>query len=234
MSALETRKNPSSWAHLLDLALPIIDEGIASQPKQWTLGGGTAIALRLRHRISDDVDIFVPGTSLKNFVPSNNKAAEKLVKGGNNFQWPGHYVKFELPEGEIDFLSAALETTPGFKLENFRGREIALETCEEVIIKKLRYRGGQLTERDAFDIAAVARHDSSLVDSIAKYAADTLPRVKVSLDVLAKRPTTAVASKVRPLEGYADLSKTAIQECLDIIEQARLLLEDSGNRCTPK
>lgn len=229
MSGLESRNNPSSWHQLLDLALPIVDEGLGVESKQWTLGGGTAIALRLSHRISDDVDIFVPGIPLKNFVPSNNDAARRLVKGGNNFQWPGHYVKFELPEGEIDFLSAALETNPGFDWEEFRGRKIALETCEEVIIKKLRYRGGQLTERDAFDIAAVARSDASLADAIANYAADALPRLKVSLEVLAKRPPDTVANKVRPMEGYEDLTKTAISDCLEIIARAQEIVDECTN-----
>ena len=30
------------------------------------------------------------------------------------YQWPGHYLKFELPNGEIDFLSPPLQTEPGF------------------------------------------------------------------------------------------------------------------------
>ena len=69
MSAAE-----SNWRDLLDLALPALDHvygqgwGGTSRPG-WTLGGGTALAIRIDHRISYDIDLFVPGVTLKLFTP---------------------------------------------------------------------------------------------------------------------------------------------------------------------
>ena len=52
-----SRKWPATaWRHLLELALRALDAEAAETP--WTFGGGTALALKLRHRISYDVDIF--------------------------------------------------------------------------------------------------------------------------------------------------------------------------------
>lgn len=64
---LERRPNGSQWAALLDLALPALDHALPGEPHRigrgekprWTLGGGTALALRIGHRTSDDIDVFV-------------------------------------------------------------------------------------------------------------------------------------------------------------------------------
>jgi hypothetical protein len=136
--ALEDRFNPTVWATLLDAALPAIDAVYATEKEKiWTLGGGTAIALRLAHRLSDDIDIFMPGIALKRFTPALNPSALAI---SSSFQWPGHYIKFETPRGEVDFLSPPLQTEPGYSIEQYKGRSIALETIEEVIVKKVRFR----------------------------------------------------------------------------------------------
>lgn len=47
----------SRWQQLLGLALDLMDgvpDGIA-----WSFGGGTRLALLLRHRVSYDVDLFM-------------------------------------------------------------------------------------------------------------------------------------------------------------------------------
>jgi len=132
----------SDWESLLDLALPALDHVFPSggaaphgsaTSADWTLGGGTAIMIQIRHRISHDIDIFVPGTKLKAFTLAANPAAARISP---RFQWPGHHVKYEVPVGEIDFRSVGLATEPGFTWFDFPGRRIALETPEEVIVKK--------------------------------------------------------------------------------------------------
>ena len=139
------------------------------------LGGGTAIALRIAHRLSDDIDIFVPSQPLKAFTPNNNPGSRAI---SNQFQWPGHYLRFECREGEIDFLSPQLQTDPGFTWERYRNREVALETLEEVIVKKIRYRSARFTARDVFDLAVVARAAPAIVEVLASEVADALPRLK--------------------------------------------------------
>ncbi len=73
---LEERDNPTQWTRLLDIALPVLDHVYRGARDEWTLGGGTAIALRSGHRLSDDVDLFVPGVPLKEFSPGRNPAAK--------------------------------------------------------------------------------------------------------------------------------------------------------------
>jgi len=52
-----------AWESLFPRALMLIDDirkygGIADP--FWTLGGGTVLMFRYRHRLSKDIDIFVP------------------------------------------------------------------------------------------------------------------------------------------------------------------------------
>lgn len=51
-----------AWERLFQHALSIIDAAVAAGATQggWSFGGGTVLMRRHRHRISKDVDIFVP------------------------------------------------------------------------------------------------------------------------------------------------------------------------------
>jgi len=82
---LEDRFNPTQWIFLLDKALPALDAVYAGEGgKVWTLGEGTAMALRISHRLSDDIDIFVPGIELEKFVPTHNPDTMAI---STRFQW---------------------------------------------------------------------------------------------------------------------------------------------------
>lgn len=207
---------------MLQKALPALDHVFppasfetGARP-DWTLGGGTAIALRIAHRLSDDIDIFVPSRPLKAFTPAQNPGSRAI---SDRFQWPGHYLKFECGEGEIDFLSAHLQTDPGFTWEQYRDRVIALETLEEVVVKKVRFRAASFTARDIFDLAAVARAEPGLVKTLAVEVADALPRLKAIIEARAKRPGD-FQREIRPRDGFVDLLATASGAAMSIVECA--------------
>jgi hypothetical protein len=221
-SPLETRSNPTAWRDLLRRALPALDHVFGAdapdfQAPQWTLGGGTAIALRIEHRLSDDVDIFILSRPLRQFTPARNPAAKAISA---SFQWPGHYLKFECEGGEIDFLSAQLQTEPGFTIETFEGRPVALETLDEVIAKKVRYRAARFAARDVFDLAAVGRRHPKIVETLAAEVADALPRLEAVVE--ARRANDPdMSGAVRATLEFADLVSSAYAEALDIIRKAR-------------
>jgi len=218
---LEQRPNATAWDELLQRALPVLDHVFGAKtdnanPPPWTLGGGTALALRIAHRLSDDIDIFVAARGLKLFTPAQNPAAKKISA---KFQWPGHYIKYECKDGEIDFLSAQLQTTPGFTWEVYRGRTIALETLNEVIVKKIRYRGAQFTTRDIFDLAAAGRTEPLLFKVLAQETYDVLPRLKAVVIARHKvRPD--LDGDIRPTTQFNDLAKIAYQKAMMIIDAA--------------
>lgn len=190
---------PSRWRDLFRLAVAALDEvyGLSRDDDwpDWTLGGGTAIAVRIDHRISYDVDAFIQHGRLKDLTPAVNTAAARISEV---FQWPGHYLKFELPYGEIDFLSAPLQTRPGFDRYDIDGRTIALETPEEVIVKKARYRSDRFTARDVFDLAAVAVARPGLAEILAAEVPDTLARMQENIRLHELRGLDHLAAQINP------------------------------------
>ncbi len=175
------------------------------------------------HRVSDDIDIFVSGIALAELSPNRNPAAKAIHPYP---QWPGHYLKFERDEGEIDFLSSALQTSPGFTLETFEGRTIALETPTEIMIKKISYRAAQFTPRDAFDVACVLEDQPEVVAAIARETADALPRLNTALDVIGRRGPEAIAAQVRPEPTHRHLMTDTVDRAKAGIVEAMALAAD--------
>lgn len=69
---VKSRSLPSGpWEKLFPRALALIDEisryGGIKDPF-WTLGGGTVLMFRYHHRVSKDIDIFVPDPQYLGFV----------------------------------------------------------------------------------------------------------------------------------------------------------------------
>lgn len=216
MSAPESR-----WRDLLDLALPALDHVfnpvVSNAPARWTLGGGTAIAQRIDHRISHDIDLFVPGVPLKLFTPGRNPAAARISV---RFQYPGHYLKFERPEGEIDFLSPPLQTEPGYTWIDYKGRAIALETLDEVIVKKIRFRSARFTARDIFDLAAVGEGSPTLPETLASEVPDALERTLDSIDVQAKRGYDAMGASIIATAKGEPLLTTCFELARQVLDEA--------------
>ena len=147
------------WQGLLQHAYSLIDEisvhGI--QNPYWTSGGGSVLMLRHRHRMSKDIDIFVPDPQYLGYVsPRLSDVAEavsdKYVEG------PG-YIKLFRPEGEIDFVASPNLTSNPFELWELLGRRIKVETSAEIVAKKLWHRGDRATARDLFDLALVIERE---------------------------------------------------------------------------
>lgn len=218
----------SKWADLLDLALPAIDYVFRDRPQGdkplWTIGGGTALALQIDHRESNDIGIFVPGTKLKLFTPNANPEARKISR---SYQWPGFYLKFELDFGEIDFLSPGLLTNPGFGWMDYGGRQIALETPEEVIIKEIRYRAEKFKLRDAFDLACTAMARPNLVDVLVEETPDALPRLLDALRYLEGLGAEKLSAAVVPtIFGNTVLPRT-FGVALSLVELALARVADN-------
>jgi len=150
---------PAIWESLFAQALTVLDE-ISRHGRDnpfWTFGGGTALMLRYAHRVSKDIDIFVPDPQSLGFVtPRLSDVAEAVT---SDYLETADYVKLYLPEGEIDFVATPNLTAPGFEWMTLLGREVRVETPVEIIAKKLWHRGDRLTGRDIFDFAVVARHE---------------------------------------------------------------------------
>lgn len=155
------------WQTLLTHAFTLVDEiarrGIGDP--FWTFGGGTVLMLRYGHRLSKDIDIFVPDPQYLGFVsPRLSDAAEQV--SSDYVEGPG-YVKLLRPEGEIDFVASPNLTAHPYDEWTLLGRMVKVETAAEIVAKKLWHRGDRATARDLFDLALVIGREPEALKSAA-------------------------------------------------------------------
>ena len=144
------------WEQLLPHALKVIEDIKTHGIKNpfWTFGGGTVLMLRYQHRISKDIDIFVPDPQYLGFAtPRLSDVAAEI--SDDYIEESSSYVKLIRPEGEIDFVASPNLTSPGFEEWHLKNNLIRVETGTEIVAKKLWHRGDRATARDLFDLALV-------------------------------------------------------------------------------
>lgn len=114
---------------------------------------------RYAHRLSKDIDIFVPDPQYLGFVtPRLSDVAAEVASQYVEDQ--SSYVKLIRPEGEIDFVAAPNLTEYPYEFWEINGQEIRVETAVEIVAKKLWHRGDRATARDLFDLSLVIERES--------------------------------------------------------------------------
>src|SRR4030067_1076572 len=92
-----------AWETLFRRALVLIDSAMESGAvlRRWSFGGGTVLMRRHRHRLSKDIDIFVPDQQCLPYLsPRLNSTAEALT---SEYVEQAAFLKLAFPEGERDF-----------------------------------------------------------------------------------------------------------------------------------
>lgn len=167
MSTLNLNR-PGVWAELFPSALALMAH-LESQTLQplWTFGGGTVLMLRIGHRQSKDIDLFVPDPQYLGYInPRLSDAAEQV---STDYQENAEFIKFFLPAGEIDVVVGTALTDRPFDVVFHAGRYIKVETCAEIIAKKMWHRGNRATARDLFDLCAVADAEPGAIELAAPF-----------------------------------------------------------------
>lgn len=157
----------NDWQALFARTMEIVDSVAASGQRfdDWSFGGGTVLMRRFRHRISKDIDIFVPDPQYLGYVsPRLNDVAEGI---SSSYMETAISVKLYFPDGEIDFIASAPLTEGPTTVETVLGRRIHVQTTAEIVAKKVWHRGRDLTARDMFDLALVAAREPAAIERIA-------------------------------------------------------------------
>ena len=166
------RSLPSGpWEVLFQRALRLADDiqrhGGLADPF-WTFGGGTVLMFRYGHRLSKDIDIFVPDPQYLGYVtPRLSDTAASLTE--EYTEMPGSFVKLQFEEGEIDFVAAPNLTDAAWERWEIQGRPVRVETAGEVIAKKMYHRGDRATARDLFDLAMVVEREPDALAAAAPF-----------------------------------------------------------------
>lgn len=140
------------WEELLMRALYILESSNIPED-EWTWGGGTALAFYFRHRESRDIDVFLTDAQYLTLLsPRLNRIAQDMT---NDYVESSNFLKLKFPVGDVDFIIAPHLTVNYFLVERFGGKNIRVETPEEIVLKKLFYRAERLKARDIIDVAVV-------------------------------------------------------------------------------
>lgn len=159
---------PGVWRELFPPALTLMAH-LETQVRQplWTFGGGTVLMLRIAHRQSKDIDLFVPDPQYLGFLnPRLSEVAESIT---TEYEENAEFVKLLLPSGEIDIVVGASLTPQPYDEITCFGRNIKFETCAEIIAKKMWHRGNQAKARDLFDLCAVAKAEPTAIEMAAPF-----------------------------------------------------------------
>lgn len=218
-----TKRLPSgAWEILFPRALALIDDiqkhGGLTDPF-WTLGGGTVLMFRYEHRLSKDIDIFVPDPQYLGFVtPRLSDTAAELT---NDYtELPGSFVKLQFEEGEIDFVAAPSLLAQAWETWEIAGRNIRVETAAEIIAKKMYHRGDRATARDLFDLSLVIEREPQQLRRAAPFL---LRHRKTFLDQLAQPRPGLTAG----FEAMAKLSyRPTFGHCVSVAREFLTSLQD--------
>ncbi len=201
-----------TWETLFQRALVLIDSTQKSGTAltNWSFGGGTVLMRRHFHRISKDIDIFVPDAQwLAYLTPRLNATAEELTA---DYLERAESLKLRFAEGEIDFVASQPLTRNATALETLFGREVQVETSAEIIAKKIWHRGDRFTARDIFDLAMVAEKEP---DSLAPIT----PILQGSRDDVLTRIATQDAALRETFDALEVLNyRRSFDECVAIVK----------------
>jgi len=199
MSGIDLTR-PGVWASLFPRALKLmthLEQQISDA--HWTFGGGTVLMLRIGHRQSKDIDLFVPDPQYLGYV--NPRLSDVAESVSTDYEESAEFIKFFLREGEIDVVVGSSLTDDPYEVVEYRGRTIRVETSAEIIAKKMWHRGDRAKARDLYDLCAVAtaepaqlklaepfmvRHGAKFLQALVDYE-DVLRRQFAEIDVIGRR-----------------------------------------------
>jgi len=208
-----------SWRRLLKTALAILDDlkaqGVGAP--EIAMGGGTVLMMRMRHRLSRDIDLFMHDAQwLARLTPRLNDRIAAMVR---DYSEQANSIKLVLPEGDIDFIVAGRVTeAAAAETLDFDGHTIMLEATEEILAKKLYYRAALLKPRDVFDLVAAARVFPSSAEAAVEASAPRRQAQLKRLEALAAAPPDQLLRDIAPIGEFAKMAPTMVDAALAWIE----------------
>nr|WP_246752056.1 nucleotidyl transferase AbiEii/AbiGii toxin family protein [Bradyrhizobium diazoefficiens] len=128
----------SDWAQLFRIACAMIRQVNAEQNiiDCWTFGGGTAMMLQIDHRMSHDVDIFLPDPQALPFLDPQKHDFDFEIRPVDYKGDGTRLLKLGFGFGEIDFIVAPSLTSSPTTRAIVEGEVVLLETIPESLRRR--------------------------------------------------------------------------------------------------
>jgi len=208
------------WLRLLRIARSLIRQVNSNQSiiDHWTLGGGTAMMLRIDHRESHDVDIFLADPQLLPFLDPEKHDFQFEIQPDGYVGDGARSLKIAFSGiGEIDFIVAGAMTSSPTIQTDVDGELVLLETLPEIITKKVYYRGASIMPRDIFDIAAAGEeYADSLVAELRSYRSQ-VTQALTTIEKLNPDFVNAAIAELAIRDRYKEVAEKAIEKSKSIL-----------------
>ena len=209
----------ADWLRLFRIARSLIRQVNSEQSiiDHWTFGGGTAMMLRINHRESRDVDIFLPDPQALAFLDPQKREFQFELRPIASTGDGARSLRVVFDIGEIDFIVAGAMTSSPTTQANIEDQTVLLETVPEIVAKKIYHRGSSIRPRDIFDIAAAGdQHADSLVKELRNYR-DRVTQTLATIDKLNADFVNRAIAQLAIKEKYKAIAKTAIERSKEIL-----------------
>ncbi|MHB0770694.1 nucleotidyl transferase AbiEii/AbiGii toxin family protein [Bradyrhizobium sp. 5.13L] len=209
----------SDWAQLFRIACAMIRQVNAEQQiiERWTFGGGTAMMLQIDHRISHDIDIFLPDPQVLPFLDPRRHDFDFEIRPADYMGDGARLLKLGFAFGEIDFIVAQALTSSPTTQATVEGEVVLLETIPEIIVKKVYHRGQSIAPRDIFDIAAGSEtHAEAIIKELASYR-DSVANTLSAISKLKPDFVNAVINQLSIKDPYKRIANVALEKTKDLL-----------------
>ncbi|MCY3845756.1 MAG: hypothetical protein OXH69_19695 [Acidobacteria bacterium] len=169
------------------------------------LGGGTVLAARLRHRLSTDIDVFLPGRYSLISLAQENEANVIRRLGGTAESVSGARIKVALPNGKVDLSIVRPVPSEGQHEAWIDGRREMVLTNAQILRGKLD-RPERVLVRDVVDVLVAAEADP--------------PALATAASLLAPQRAAAVANMWRNADA---MLRSQFEARVQVLEPARQL-----------
>lgn len=194
----------------------------------WVFGGGTALSMfYFNHRKSFDIDIFVTEQQIFDFLDPKWFIDESELFDNTNYRFDSfnnHLALKTKDDIKVDFLVNEFIINPPIKNSLFDiGFDFYVESIEDIIAKKIRWRKEDNLARDIFDLALAISKDENilknLIDSrfIGFDDLDTLNQALKKLDIQEYKLEIEKIEPELQFINIANDAKNIIQESINTI-----------------
>ena len=216
MSALELSLTEPARTLFAQTA-PVLSEWLAPilpPDGAWCIGGGTVLAAQWRHRLSTDVDVFVPGrTGMAALSPEWDPGFVNVMQslGAIHVAVQASSLKFTFPSGRVKI--TALDPKPPIEPQRATvdGQEVHVLANVCILAGKIAGRGLRMPSRDVFDICVAQERDPLALQGAVNHVS-----APMRAEIIA-----------RLMEGERRYVAKAPEEILESAQQWKRLLSDA-------
>lgn len=213
---------------MLEVTLELLKENSLLEIS--SLGGGTALAgYYWNHRYSTDIDIFIYGNENKTHLlkPSNwsenIKSKMNYIGFTGNFRHNDIYTEIVIDkDSKIQFFDVVKKSKEPFCKANIWDKNIQIDTIEEIIAKKIYYRGDIGNSRDLFDIAIAVHEDPIIFSKMILKKEKIIALYKTLLNISNSEELKELylheIKQMNPNDKYDFLAKNTIIYLKDLLE----------------